>query len=63
MTPEKIARINSLAKKSKKEGLTLEEKMEQTALRNEYRSEFRASLEAQLKSIEFVADRTGGEPL
>lgn len=60
MTSEKIARINCLAKKSKKEGLTPEEKSEQTALRNEYRAEFRASLEAQLKAVEFVVDETGG---
>ena len=54
MTDKKIARINYLAKKSKTEGLTDAEKAEQTALRNEYRAEFRRSLEAQLERIEFV---------
>ena len=35
MHPEKLARINELAKKSRTEGLTTEEKQEQEALRNE----------------------------
>lgn len=37
MNKEKIDRINELYKKSKAEGLTTEEKMEQQALRAEYR--------------------------
>ena len=36
MTPEKIARINELAKKKKTEGLTPEEAVEQAKLREEY---------------------------
>ena len=36
MTPEKISRINALARKSKAEGLTEAEKAEQQALRQEY---------------------------
>ena len=36
MTPEKIARINELAKKKKTEGLTPEEEVEQAKLREEY---------------------------
>ena len=36
MTPEKIARINELAKKKKTEGLTPEETVEQAKLREEY---------------------------
>ena len=54
MNSEKITRINFLAKKSKTEGLNDLEKAEQKRLRDEYRAEFRASLEAQLKSIEIV---------
>lgn len=48
MTDEKILRINALAKKSKQEGLTEEEKAEQKRLREEYVASFRASLRAQL---------------
>lgn len=36
MNREKIARINKLAKKSKTEGLTIEERAEQAVLRKEY---------------------------
>lgn len=62
MTKEKIARINELAKKAKAEGLSDAEKAEQQALRDEYRAEFRASLEAQLDRIEFVDDKEKGRP-
>ena len=48
MTQEKINRINELARKSKSEGLTPQEKEEQTALRNEYRRSVTGNLAAQL---------------
>ena len=55
MSQEKIDRINELARKSRTpEGLTPEEKEEQTALRNEYRAGFVRNLKAQLDSIEIV---------
>lgn len=55
MTQEKIDRINELARKSRtSEGLTPEEKEEQTALRNEYRAGFVRNLKAQLDNIEIV---------
>ncbi len=49
----KIERINVLAKKSREEGLTPEEKAEQQVLRDEYRAAIRASLTATLDRIEF----------
>ena len=49
MTQEKIARINELARKSKTpEGLTIAEKVEQQALRQEYLAEIRRSFQSQL---------------
>ncbi|MCD8007066.1 MAG: DUF896 domain-containing protein [Oscillospiraceae bacterium] len=53
MTQEKIQRINALAKKSREEGLSDEEKQEQQLLRNEYRAAIRANLTATLDHIEF----------
>ena len=44
----KLDRINELAKKSKTEELTAEEKAEQAALRQEYIMEIRASFGAML---------------
>ena len=44
MEQAKIDRINFLARKSKAEGLTPEEKAEQDVLRKEYIASFRASM-------------------
>ncbi len=49
---EKIQRINELARKSKAEGLTSAEKIEQAALRQEYIAAFRENLRGQLNSID-----------
>ena len=54
MEKKKIERINFLAKKSKTEGLTAEEKAEQQALRQEYINAVRINLKSQLDNIEFV---------
>ena len=56
MEKAKIDRINELANKSKREGLTDAEKEEQRLLRQEFLAEIRADLKASLESIEFVED-------
>ena len=48
MEKQKVARINELAHLSKERPLTEEEKAEQTALRQEYVAEIRASFGAML---------------
>ncbi len=57
ITKEQIDRINELARKSKSEGLTEEEKAEQAVLRREYIEAFKANLKAQLDNIEFVEEK------
>ena len=54
MEQNKIDRINYLARESRVRELTVEEKEEQAALRNEYRELFKRNLQAQLDNIEFV---------
>ncbi len=49
-----LARINELAHKQKKEGLTPEEKEEQAKLRQIFLEDFRARFKAQLDQIEVV---------
>ena len=52
MKPELINRINVLAHKSKTEGLTEDEKIEQQQLRKEYLDAFRKNFKKQLDNIE-----------
>lgn len=54
ITKKKIDRINQLARKSKAQGLTEDEKAEQQTLRREYIDSFKANLKAQLDQIEFA---------
>ncbi|MBQ5331522.1 MAG: DUF896 domain-containing protein [Oscillospiraceae bacterium] len=54
MTQEKIDRINELARKQRTIGLSLEEKAEQQALRDEYRRGVINNLKSQLDNIEIV---------
>lgn len=54
MEQKKIDRINELSRKAKTDGLTDEEKSEQTALRDEYRAAFRRSLTGQLENTYIV---------
>ncbi len=54
MNQEKIDRINALARKSKAEGLSEEEKKEQALLRQEYIANVRANLRGQLNNIDVI---------
>ena len=54
MNEEKIKRINELYHKSKNEGLTAEEKMEQAALRKEYIEAVRNNLRGTLNNISIL---------
>lgn len=56
MEKAKLDRINELAHKLKKEGLTETEKEEQRLLRQEFLAEIRADVRASLESIEFVEE-------
>ena len=56
MEKSKIDRINELSRKSKREGLTSEEKKEQQILRREFLDEIRADVKASLDNIEIVDD-------
>ena len=58
MEQAKIERINYLARKSKTEGLTPEEKEEQALLRREYLDAIRQNLRSTLDSIK-VEDNSG----
>ena len=60
MESKKLDRINALAKKSREEGLTEEEKLEQKKLREEYIAEYRRGLEMQLENM-YVLDKDGNE--
>lgn len=54
MDKKKIERINFLAKKSRGEGLSPEEKEEQKALREEYLEMIRSNFRSTLDNIEIV---------
>lgn len=52
MTEEKIARINELYHKSKAEGLTEAEKMEQAMLRQEYIAAIKGAIASQMENVD-----------
>mgnify|MGYP004478973513 CR=1 FL=1 len=60
MEKEKLDRISALARKSKAEGLTDDEKAEQNALRQEYLAAIRKNFKQTLDSIEYVDDNNDG---
>ena len=63
MTNEKIARINELARKSRAQGLTDQERAEQAALRREYIDAMKRSLKVQLDSTVLVEPDGTRRPL
>lgn len=60
ISKEKLTRINQLSKKSKTEGLTKEETLEQQKLREEYVKNFRKQFENTLHSVK-VVDAKGND--
>lgn len=54
ITDKMIQRINELARKKKKEGLTAEEQKEQAKLRQQYLQAIRGSVKNQLDQIRIV---------
>ncbi|UUX35444.1 DUF896 domain-containing protein [Fundicoccus culcitae] len=60
MDQKLIARINALAKKKKTLGLTIEEEVEQKALREKYLSSFRSGLKNHVEGIKII-DREGND--
>ncbi|WP_163536876.1 DUF896 domain-containing protein [Gracilibacillus sp. YIM 98692] len=60
LSKEKIARINELANKSKKEGLSKEEQKEQQELREAYLKNVRKSFKNHMKGMT-VVDPNGND--
>lgn len=52
----KMSRINELANKAKKEGLTLSEQAEQKQLREEYLTAFRGGMRNHIEGMKVVDD-------
>lgn len=60
LSKEKLARINELAAKKKREGLTVEEAKEQSKLRSEYLASFRQSIRNTIENVT-VIDPNGND--
>lgn len=60
LSKEKLHRISVLSKKSKSQGLTVEEAKEQTTLRKEYLDTFRSSMRETIENVR-VFDPEGNE--
>lgn len=59
----KIDRINALARKSRTEGLTCEEKEEQAALRGEYLAALRVCVHSMLENVSIAEPDGSVTPL
>lgn len=57
---ELLKRINELAKKSREQGLTDDEKCEQAKLRAEYIKKFRQGMENTLSNV-YIMDENGNK--
>ena len=55
-----LKRINELAKKSREDGLSEEEKSEQAVLRQEYIKKFRQGMENTLSNV-YIMDENGNK--
>ncbi|GKV67884.1 UPF0291 protein [Sporosarcina sp. NCCP-2716] len=51
---KKIKRINELAKKSKTDGLSIEEAKEQSQLRSEYLKTFRSTMRDTIENVKVI---------
>ncbi|MBE7031362.1 MAG: DUF896 domain-containing protein [Ruminococcaceae bacterium] len=60
MTEELLNRINELARKSRTEGLTEEEKAEQAELRQQYIKAFRQGFENTMSNV-YIMDKDGNK--
>lgn len=60
MTSELIERINALARKSREEGLTPDEKEEQAKLRQQYIAGFRQGMTNTLENV-YIVDEAGNK--
>lgn len=60
MIPEKIARINELARLAKERELTAEETAEREVLRREYRESVTGNMRAQLENT-YIVDPRGNK--
>ena len=60
MTSELIERINFLARKSREEGLSPEEKAEQQKLRQQYIAGFRQGMQNTLENV-YIVDEDGNK--
>ncbi len=60
MTEELLNRINELARKSRTEGLTEQEKAEQAQLRQQYIKGFRQGFENTMNNV-YIMDKDGNK--
>ncbi|MFD0943406.1 DUF896 domain-containing protein [Savagea faecisuis] len=54
LSPDKLQRINELAKKAKTTGLSIEEAKEQTSLRKQYLETFRNTMRDTIEHVKII---------